>query len=292
MDNLAVDFRIGEPRPETRTDATLFREWMCPDGTTPWTRFYRSKAGYLLRFPDLADFELSHDGGTVRCWPIPGTTIDSVQHLYLNQVLPLALSKLGKFILHASAVEVDQVAVAFVGESGRGKSTLAASFATSGSRFLTDDGLVVDTSGDECKAMPSHPSIRLWEDSRDTLICESAAIAPAVQFTSKARFFAGNDIAFCDQPRPLRRIYFLGPGEQSSPAFERVGPSEALIELVAHSFLLDIEERQTLATHFDELAGLVKLPIFYRLDYPRNYEDLARVRRAIEKHCQEANETT
>ncbi len=287
---MTVDFRIGNPRPERPTDATLFHEWMCPDGTTPWTRFYRSEAGYLLRFPDLADFEVSRDGSKIRCWPVPGTTDDTVQHLYLNQVLPLALSKLGKFILHASAVEIDRVAVAFVGESGRGKSTLAASFATSGSRFLTDDGLVLGTRGGECTAMPSHPSIRLWDDSREALIDEDTAIAPAVQFTSKARLFAGRNIAFCDQPRPLRRVYFLGTGEQSAPAFDRVSPSEALIELARHSFLLDVEERQMLAAHFDELADLAKLRVFYKLDYPRNYENLAGVRNAIEKHCKQMDE--
>jgi hypothetical protein len=62
-------------------------------------------------------------------------------------------------------------------------------------------------------------------------------------------------------------------------------PADALIELVKHSFLLDIEERTLLAAHFDELSALAGQPIFYRLDYPRRYEDLAAVRQAIVEHA-------
>ena len=291
VDDSAVSFLISDARAHAEPHATLFHEWSFPDGS-PWTRFYRTEPGYLLRFPELADFELSRDGCTVCCWPVPGISNDSVQHLYLNQVLPLALSKLGKLIFHASAVEIGEGAVAFVGESGRGKSTLAASFATNGSRFLTDDGLVLESVGGQCMAMPSHPSIRLWDDSQEALIGEDAQIAPAVQFTSKSRFLAGKDIAFCELPRPLRRVFFLGEGEQMHPAFERLSPSDALIELVKHSFLLDIEELAMLAAHFEELTDLVRQPIFYRLNYPRDYGDLARVRQAIVEHVMDAGDAT
>lgn len=263
-----------------------FHEWVFPDGTL-WAQFYRTGAGYLLRFPGLADFEISADGCSISCWPATGISEHTVQHLYLNQVRPLALSKQGHLILHASAVEIADVAIAFIGESGRGKSTLAASFATSGFRFLTDDGLVVEAWGDGYEVRPSHPSIRLWLDSEAALIAPNTPTAPALEFTSKSRFLAGDRIAFCESPRPLRRVYFLGDGSAPTLSFEHMKPADALIELVKHSFLLDIEEREMLAAHFDELSRLASLPIFYRLDYPRRYEDLAAVREAIIEHAKQ-----
>lgn len=284
-----VRFLISDPRPQAQLDAPQFHEWVTSE-EVPWTRFYRNKENYLLRFPELADFELSADGRMVRCWPMPDISGDTIQHLYLNQVLPLALSKLGKLVLHASAVDIDDGAVAFVGESGRGKSTLAASFATNGARFLTDDGLVLEMVGGAYRAMPSHPSLRLWEDSEDSLLGEHARKAPALPFTPKSRFFAGEHIAFCNRPLPLRRVYFLGDGTRPDAAFERISPSEALIELVRHSFLLDIEERRMLAAQFDELTEMVKQPMFFRLDYPRRYDDLARVRQAIVDHVREEDQ--
>ena len=268
----------------------MFHEWIFPDGT-PWTRFYRDGADYLLRFVDLADFCVSSDGRAVRCWPVPDVSDESARFLFLNQVMPLALSRQGTLVFHASAVEIDGQAVAFMGESGRGKSTLAASFATNGFRFLTDDGLVVESSEGQWRIAPSHPSIRLWEDSQEALLGADALTAPPLQYTSKSRFLAGNEIVFCDQPRVLHRVYFLGEGSDQGPPFERLKPGEALIELLRHSFLLDIEERQVLAAHFDELASLVSRPIYYRLDYPRYFDGLAAVRQAIVEHARATSDT-
>jgi hypothetical protein len=267
----------------------MFHEWVLPDGTQ-WTRFHRDGADYLLRFVDLADFRVSSDGRRVHCWPAPDVSEETTRFLFANQVMPLALSRQGTLVFHASAVEIDDQAVAFMGESGRGKSTLAASFATNGFRFLTDDGLVVESMEGQWRIAPSHPSIRLWEDSQEALLHPEAQIAPPVQYTSKSRFLAGSDIVFCDQPRNLHRVYFLGEGAQKRTLFERLKPADALFELLKHSFLLDIEERQVLAAHFDELSSLVSQPIYYRLDYPRYFEGLAEVRQAIIEHTRNTSD--
>jgi hypothetical protein len=279
----------GAPCAQVPTQEAPFHEWILPDGTL-WTQFYRTDSGYLLRFPNLADFKVSPAGHDVTAHPVPGVSDQTVEHLYLNQVLPLALSRQGRLVFHASAVDIGGAAVAFMGESGKGKSTLAASFATGGHPFLTDDGLVVEAFEAGYRIVPSHPSIRLWQDSEAALIARGTPAAPALEFTSKSRFLAGDRIAFCDQARPLRRVYFLGDGSATAPVFERLAPTQAMLELVRHSFLLDIEEHDLLATHFDELSALASQPIFFRLDYPRRYEALAAVRQAIVEHAAKESE--
>jgi len=281
-------FSLTSPRPQHHLCQTPFQEWDLPDGTT-WTRFYRTGQHYLLRFPDLADFEITPDGLAVRCWPAPGILDATVEHLYLNQVLPLALSRQGDLVFHAGAIETGDSAIAFMGESGRGKSTLTASFATAGFRFLTDDALLLEKHDDSYRVLPSHASVRLWGDSQQILVGDDAQLAPPVQYTPKARVLSGDRLAFCPEARTLRRIYFLGDGSAPAITFQRIKPAEALIELVKHSFLLDIEERDMLAAHFDELSSLASLPIYYRLDYPRRYEDLPAVRQAIIEHATEEN---
>jgi hypothetical protein len=287
---VTVRYTEQPERPLAPVGEVAFHQWVFPDGTL-WTQFFRQGAGYLLRFPELADFEVSADGFSVQGFPAPGVTSPTVEHLYLNQVMPLALSRQGKLVLHGSAVDIGGQGVAFLGESGRGKSTLAASFATEGTRFLTDDGLLLEWVVDRCMILPSHPSIRLWEDSQDALVSERTAMAPAVSFTSKSRFLAGPGIAFCDEARPLRRLFFLGEGEVETPTIEPLRPAEALIELVKHSFLLDIEARDMLARHFDDLSRLAALPIYYRLDYPRSYAALPSVREAVIRHVLEQKES-
>lgn len=281
---MSVTLQTLGARPQMPFFQAPFHQWAFPDGTV-WTLFYRLDSSYLLRFPDLADFEVSSDGRMAFAWPVPGVSSGTVNHLHLNQVLPLALSRQGRLVLHASAVEIDGKGVAFTGESGRGKSTLAASFATTGARFLTDDGLQLDWQDGQCWITPSHPSVRLWEDSQEALIHQAVDLAPAVDYTPKVRLLAGDRLAFCDSVQPLLRVYFLGEGVAPSLTIEAVRPAEALMELVKNSFLLDIEERELLAWHFDEMVRLAELPIYYHLDYPRRYEDLPRVREAIIRHA-------
>ena len=113
-------------RMQASIESTPFHNYVLGDGTV-WTEFYRSDAGYLLRFPDLADFEVSADGTEVIAHPAKGTDSATVEHLYLNQIAPLALSRQGQPAFHASVVTVSGRAVAFLGKSGMGKSTLVAS---------------------------------------------------------------------------------------------------------------------------------------------------------------------
>jgi len=281
-----VDWSIGVPlTQQTRTDKA-YHKWVLPNGKL-WMQFFRNPEGYLLRFPMLADFNVSADGCVVLCSPVHGVIDTTPQHLYLNQVLPLVLGKLGKLVFHGSAVEIDNGAVAFMAESGRGKSTIAASFAVNGCRFLTDDSLLVDEMDGNFMVMPSHPSIRLWADSEEALISVGSIAEPALHFTSKLRFLAGDAIPFCDLPRPLRRVYILGDASATDVAFQRLSESEALMELVKHSFLLDIEDRGSLALHFDRVAKLAQKRIYYRLDYPRRYDDMPRVREIIIRHAME-----
>ncbi|MGB5136189.1 MAG: hypothetical protein WBN89_13550 [Prochlorococcaceae cyanobacterium] len=270
--------RFPDPAPEA-----LFNEWVFPEGSV-WAQFYRLDNGFLLRFLDLADFKISLDGHSAVAYPMPGVNSGTVEHLYLNQVLPLMLSTQGRLVFHASAVAFASGVAVFAGESGRGKSTLAATFATSGHPFLTDDGLVLEACDTGYNVLPSHPSIRLWDDSSKALITPGAELAPEVHYTSKARFLAGDKVQFCNSPQPLRCVYFLGSGQAKTVCLESLKPSQALMEWVKHSFLLDIEQQPLLAAHFDRVAALTEVIPHYQLDYPRSYPVLPDVRQAILQH--------
>jgi hypothetical protein len=282
--NTTLPLDLCVHRAQTAIDVNPFHAWVSPDGTL-WTNFYRAGDGYLLRFPDLADFTVSASGTEMAAYPVLGVSRQTVEHLYLNQVLPLAMSRQRKLVLHAGAVEVESAAVAFVGVSGRGKSTLAASFATSGYRFLTDDGLQLAKNGNGYSIQPSHPSMRLWDDSLQALIPDNIRATPPVDYTRKARLLANDAVEFCDAARPLHCMYFLGEGNINTISIEPISGRESMIELVRHSFLLDIEEREMLIHQFAELSALATIPMFFRLDYPRCFEMLPEVRDAVIRHA-------
>ena len=266
-----------------------FQCWFNDDGAV-YLAFFRDESSYRLRFPDLADFVVSDDGSRVTLFPQEGLSNGTMEHLWLNQVYPLALSLQGHVVLHGSAVEIGCGAVAFLGDSGVGKSTLAASFAVNGTRFLTDDGLLLLPEGDQWLVTPSHPSLRLWRDSTEALIGDDAAKAAAVTFTDKARFLAGSNISFCSDSRPLRAIYLLGDEDGTEAQATPLRSTDSLLACVQNSFLLDVGAREALAQQFESLSALTTRVPCFSLTYPRRYEELPRVRGFIEQHLSTQND--
>lgn len=279
-----VELHIAAARQQAPLDCGLLHEWDFPE-TEARTLLYRTGAGYLVRYPELADFEVAREGRSVRYWPVPGVANELIPFLYASQVLPFASARRGRLVLHGSAVELDGAGVAFVGESGRGKSTLAASFATSGYRFLADDHLIIENNDEsESRIMPAHPSIRLWEDSHHALAGGTAHGTALPGGTRKARLSAENNLAYCPQARPLRWIGFLGAGESKGLEIQRMSRGDALIELLRNALFLDNEDHPWLAAHFNRLAVVAEGAACYRLDYPRRFDDLQHVRNAIIQH--------
>lgn len=119
-----------------------FHQWISPDKAT-WLKLGDCSEDYLLRFLDQADFLISRDGKHIRCCPLPGTPESTIRHLFLDQVVPLVLSRREPLVLHASGILTREGVIAFVGKSGQGKSTLAACFGQEGFRLISDDYLLL-----------------------------------------------------------------------------------------------------------------------------------------------------
>src|SRR5205085_11291512 len=64
--------------------------------------------------------------------------------------------------LHATVVTKDGNGLALVGDSGYGKSTLAAAFLRAGYRLLTDDLLVLHGTATGFEAQPALPRLKLF----------------------------------------------------------------------------------------------------------------------------------
>jgi hypothetical protein len=259
----------------------LYHVWRLPGGGD-WLRFFRTSQGYVLQFPDLAEFAISRDGTSISSRALSGASQETIEHLYQNQVLPLALSCQRKLVFHGSAVVVDGGALAFLGQSGMGKSTLATAFALNGAKLITDDGLHIEQSDDgQWQARPGHGSLRLWPDSRAALLPPGTGRVQAAGYTAKFRILTDGCIGFSTAPAPLRQVYFLRQEGAGEINIEAVSAADALIELVSHAFLLDLDDRDLIARHFDHLARMVEFPHFYRLDFPRRYSVLGEVRQKI-----------
>ena len=253
----------------------------------------RCGSGFLVRFPGLGVFLVSRDGQKVRCAPQRGTRSRVVAHLFLAQVLPLALSQRGRLVLHASAVATQHGAVVFLGAAGQGKSTLSASFVRRSFPLLTDDGLLLVEDGTMLAGVPSYPEIRLWPDVLAVLGDSSLEVHDVAHRTGKKRLTVDRGPwMFSREPVPVRRLYVLGhPGPTTRPcavSITALAPREAFIELVKHTYRLDLDDRTRLRDEFDSIGRVAARPsLVYRLAFRRDLSRLPAVQAAILEHCRE-----
>jgi hypothetical protein len=260
-------------KPQEPVPEEFFHQWKSPQGGQ-WVLFYRRESNFLVRFVDLADFTVSADAQEITITPVAAVSREQVEHLYLNLVAPLALSHQNKLVLHASAIEVDDFSLVFAAPSGGGKSTLAASFASAGYRFLADDGVELRAHGATYLVQPNHPSIGLWSDSSEQLYSNNNEMITVETTPGKLGFLMADKTLFCDQPRPLKHVYFLGDGSASELSIAPVAGAEVMANILRNSFLLDVAATKSLARNFDDVSLFAQQAVFYSLDYPRRYDVL------------------
>lgn len=159
---------------------------------------------------------------------------DGVLQSYLFGVLlATLLRQRGFLVLHACSVARDGEAVAFVGESGWGKSTLAEYFCQQGYTLLTDDVMAIDAQGDgHPHVIPGYPQIRLRTKAGRHLRTDFDDL-PVVNDENEKRFTTPQ--AFPDRSLPLRQVYLLDPTYASATRTEPVEKRTALLRLINHT---------------------------------------------------------
>lgn len=119
----------------------------------------------LLTVPDIARYRV-REGAEVFIDPVVGTPQRNVRLYLLGSAFGLLLHQRGALPLHANAVEVEGNAIAFMGSSGAGKSTMAAWFHDHGQKVIADDICVVGFDRDGVPHVaPGLPRLRLWKEA-------------------------------------------------------------------------------------------------------------------------------
>ncbi|MGA3218404.1 MAG: hypothetical protein ABSE77_04880 [Acidimicrobiales bacterium] len=127
-----------------------------------WYTFAQRGEEVVGRFYGLADFEIDGSGQRVTYYRDPAAR-DLVAILIPGSLVAYLLSSAGRLVLHASAVEVDGAALAFVGFSGQGKTTVATLLCAEGYPLVTDDLLPVDTGPEGVTCAPAGIELRVRE---------------------------------------------------------------------------------------------------------------------------------
>ncbi len=118
-------------------------------------------SGYIYRFHHTAECWIDQDLRSVRLHLAPHIAPELATLLAVGNVMACVLSLRGELALHASAVEVGGVALAFLGASGMGKSSLAALLCAAGARLITDDLLRLQRDGQSWRCYAGTGELRL-----------------------------------------------------------------------------------------------------------------------------------
>jgi hypothetical protein len=115
---------------------------------------YQARGQNWLHLPGLATFRFLRSEQPVIGIPTRSADTGAVRDAFERTALPLALQSLGRQVLHASAVRGAAGVIAFCGDSGTGKSTLAYAAARRGYQLWADDAVAFEVTGDDVTAVP------------------------------------------------------------------------------------------------------------------------------------------
>ena len=160
----------------------------------------------------------------------PGVEDRLVRLSLLGPALGLLMHQRGLLVLHASVVADGSTAVAFLGSSGWGKSTIAGALYSKGYELVADDVAAIRLGPEGPSVLPGFPQVKIWPEAA-TLLGEAPERLPLLHPAFDKR---GWRVArgFSLEPRTLRCVYVLTPGQE--PGLEPLGQREGCLELLGH----------------------------------------------------------
>ncbi|TYL36439.1 hypothetical protein CV102_22720 [Natronococcus pandeyae] len=178
------------------------------------------------------------------------------------------LHQRGLLVLHASAVSVSDRGLAFVGNAGAGKSTIAAAFAGDGHEVLADDLLAIRLTDDGPVIVPGPPVLKLKPAVVSALDIDLQAAAPANGSKTLYAVPAGSP----REPIPLTQVFVL-----TEPDHEEVTltGSDAFFPLLENTYTVNLLEATcTRQEHFQRCARLADSVTVSRLQREANVETI------------------
>jgi hypothetical protein len=231
--------------------------------------WFRGVAGFRIRA-----------GRDIVISPEPGAD-NSLLRMYVEgMMMATLLFQRGYFVLHSSVVHIRGQAIAFVGQTGAGKSSTAAALHAGGHAVIADDNAAIDFAEGAWTVTPAFPFLKVYPAIAESLGFEQSSLMQ--MHASQPKSVRPVDDAFPTQPVPLNRIYVLTRG--SLQGIEPVGRSEAAIELVRHS--VPTRWRQAGgADHLKTCASLASSVPLYRVRTFDTLSELPELAARIEQHC-------
>jgi len=222
---------------------------------------------------------LVHGGHEVVVIPAPEVDDRLIRLYIVGTVMAILLYQRGLLVLHASVVDINGGAVAFLGKSGAGKSSTAAALHARGHKIIADDVAAINLGTSPATVLPGFPQIKLSTEAAVSLGYDTESLLLLHPLEEKRGYRIKQ--GFSQAPLLLKRIYVLA--EDAALDIEPIRPQEAVIELVRHSRPTTLFHSGG-APHFLQCARLAKELTIYRLKRPRSLSLLPDLAKFVEEH--------
>jgi hypothetical protein len=237
---------------------------------------------FLLRLPGIANYYV-RNGVEIVVQKDAGAPELDVRSYLMGNLFAVLCHQRGLLPLHASAIATPQGAVAFLGASGAGKSSIAAFLARRGHRILADDICLVDPAAPrERRVLPMAPWLKLWSATLDAMGESSHGLSRIFSDDEKYRYVLQPQEA----PTPLAELILLERAEgQAVATFEPLTPVHALhamLDFTYQSWL--VRETGRIDRYFLRCGQALDGVRVTRMRRPWGFEAMDATLEALEAH--------
>jgi hypothetical protein len=198
----------------------------------PYSELELNSKEAIVEYSDTAIFHIADGQNIIYHYINNELSCNDYLHSF---VTGLILLQRGNLLLHGNSCIWQGHHIAFCGESGTGKSSLAAQFHQSGALFFCDE--IICFNKNSTQTLPGYPFLRLWKNDLNFNQFEPSLISKLWDKEEKYKLDTQNQL-FCKD----RKL----------------------------DFLIYLETDETIpSTHIEELKGLDKVETFWRSYYHR-----------------------
>ncbi len=250
------------------------------------TRRAWERAGdrFLLRAPGVGRFLLSAGRGIGFQMEAGADAADCAAYL-VGSAFGLLLHQRGQIVLHASAVAMNGKATLFCGNSGVGKSTIAAALCLRGHPLVADDICAISFAADEHPRVSAHSSqIKLVADA--VAAVGLAAQSDAAVQRRRDKYQIDPPVKTDEADFPIGRIYILRRNADQGPEISLSDSAESLRLLQRNAYRPGVVRRTGQVARYFEAAAMIARKVgIFRLSRVGDLSRLSDTVDLIERHA-------
>ncbi len=243
--------------------------------------------GEIFFYFDQIGWFLIQNGNEIIVESYPGVEVQLVRLPLIGIAFASVLQQRGMLILHASAVCINNEAVAFLGWKGAGKSTTSAMFYKRGHAMISDDIVAIETTeNSKPLIIPGFPNFKLMPETAAFVFGDDPDNLSRICTGAEKRYRSSYD-NFLQEKVPVRAIYVLEDGDQLEAVLFK--PQEAIATLIANTYLArygkQLLQNEQAILNLRRCSNIVNSVPIYRLKRPRSLQLLDELAELVELQC-------